>query len=65
MFSVVFLAGFIYPFFLLLRTEQPALVVIAFVVATSLGVAPMIAVQPVLCRAVRGRGPLQRVRRLA
>jgi len=45
-FSVVFLAAFIYPFFLLLRTEQPVLVVLALVVATSLGVAPMIAVQP-------------------
>jgi len=45
-FSVVFLAAFIYPFFLLLRTEQPVLVVLALVVATALGVAPMIAVQP-------------------
>jgi len=45
-FSVVFLAAFIYPFFLLLRTEQPVLVVVALVVATALGVAPMIAVQP-------------------
>ena len=45
-FSVVFLAAFIYPFFMLLRTEQPVLVVLALVVATALGVAPMIAVQP-------------------
>jgi MHS family shikimate/dehydroshikimate transporter-like MFS transporter len=45
-FSVVFLAAFIFPFFLLLRTEQPVLVVLALVVATAFGVAPMIAVQP-------------------
>jgi MFS transporter, MHS family, shikimate and dehydroshikimate transport protein len=45
-FSVVFLAAFIFPFFWLLRTEQPVLVVLALVVATALGVAPMIAVQP-------------------
>ncbi len=45
-FSVVFLALFIVPFFLLLRTEQPVLVVLALIVATAFGVAPMIAVQP-------------------
>ncbi len=45
-FSVVFLAAFIFPFFLLLRTGEPVLVVLALVVATSLGVAPMIAMQP-------------------
>jgi MHS family shikimate/dehydroshikimate transporter-like MFS transporter len=45
-FSVLFLAAFIFPFFLLLRTEQPVLVVLALVVATAFGVAPMIAVQP-------------------
>jgi MFS transporter, MHS family, shikimate and dehydroshikimate transport protein len=45
-FSVLFLAAFIFPFFWLLRTEQPVLVVLALVVATAFGVAPMIAVQP-------------------
>ncbi|HWN28606.1 MAG TPA: MFS transporter [Actinomycetospora sp.] len=45
-FSVVFLAAFIYPFFLLLETREPFLVVLALVVATAFGVAPMIAVQP-------------------
>jgi MHS family shikimate/dehydroshikimate transporter-like MFS transporter len=45
-FSVVFTAAFIVPFFLLLRTEQPVLVVLALVIATAVGVAPMIAVQP-------------------
>jgi MFS transporter, MHS family, shikimate and dehydroshikimate transport protein len=45
-FSVVFLAAFIYPFFLLLETREPLLVVLALVVATAFGVAPMIAVQP-------------------
>jgi len=43
---VVFLSSYIYTFFLLLRTEQPVLVVLALVVATAFGVAPMIAVQP-------------------
>jgi MHS family shikimate/dehydroshikimate transporter-like MFS transporter len=45
-FSVLFTAAFIVPFFLLLRTEQPVLVVLALVIATAAGVAPMIAVQP-------------------
>jgi len=43
---VVFTAAFAFPYFLLLRTEQPVLVVLALVVATAFGVAPMIAVQP-------------------
>ena len=45
-FSVVFLAVSIFPFFLLLETRQPVLVVLSLMVATALGVAPMIAVQP-------------------
>ncbi|WP_433282322.1 MFS transporter [Pseudonocardia xinjiangensis] len=45
-FSVVFTAAFAFPYFLLLRTEEPVLVVLAFVVATAFGLAPMIAVQP-------------------
>ncbi|OLT11406.1 MFS transporter [Pseudonocardia sp. CNS-139] len=45
-FSVVFLAAFIYPFFLLLQTREPVLVVVALVVVTAFGWAPMIAVQP-------------------
>jgi MHS family shikimate/dehydroshikimate transporter-like MFS transporter len=45
-FSMVFTAAFIYPFFLLLETGQPVLVVLAFVIATALGWAPVIAVQP-------------------
>ncbi|QYN32740.1 MHS family MFS transporter [Pseudonocardia sp. DSM 110487] len=46
LFSMVFTAVFIWPFFLLLQTEQPVLVVIALVIATALGWAPVIAVQP-------------------
>jgi MHS family shikimate/dehydroshikimate transporter-like MFS transporter len=46
LFSMVFTAVFIWPFFLLLQTEQPVLVVLALVVATALGWAPVIAVQP-------------------
>jgi MFS transporter, MHS family, shikimate and dehydroshikimate transport protein len=45
-FSMVFTAVFIWPFFLLLQTEQPVLVVLALVIATTLGWAPVIAVQP-------------------
>jgi MHS family shikimate/dehydroshikimate transporter-like MFS transporter len=43
---MVFTAAFIFPFFLLLQTEQPVLVVLALVIATALGWAPVIAVQP-------------------
>jgi MHS family shikimate/dehydroshikimate transporter-like MFS transporter len=46
LFSMVFTAVFIFPFFLLLQTGQPVLVVLALVVATALGWAPVIAVQP-------------------
>jgi MHS family shikimate/dehydroshikimate transporter-like MFS transporter len=45
-FSMVFTAVFIFPFFLLLGTEQPVLVVLALVIATAFGWAPVIAVQP-------------------
>jgi MHS family shikimate/dehydroshikimate transporter-like MFS transporter len=45
-FSMVFTAVFIWPFFLLLETEQPVLVVLALVIATAFGWAPVIAVQP-------------------
>ncbi|QFU90468.1 MFS transporter [Amycolatopsis sp. YIM 10] len=46
LFSVVFTAAFAFPFFLLLDTREPALVWLALLVATTLGFAPMIAVQP-------------------
>ena len=46
LFSVVFTAAFAFPFFLLLDTREPALIWVALVVATTLGFAPMIAVQP-------------------
>jgi MFS transporter, MHS family, shikimate and dehydroshikimate transport protein len=46
LFSMVFTAVFIFPFFLLLETQQPVLVVLALVVATAFGWAPVIAVQP-------------------
>jgi MFS transporter, MHS family, shikimate and dehydroshikimate transport protein len=46
LFSMVFTAVFIWPFFLLLETGQPVLVVLALVIATALGWAPVIAVQP-------------------
>ncbi|HLU59554.1 MAG TPA: MFS transporter [Pseudonocardia sp.] len=46
LFSMIFTAVFIWPFFLLLETQQPVLVVLALVIATALGWAPVIAVQP-------------------
>lgn len=46
LFSVVFTAAFAFPFFLLLDTREPVLIWVALVVATALGFAPMIAVQP-------------------
>ncbi|CAM3543594.1 MFS transporter [Kibdelosporangium persicum] len=46
LFSVVFTAAFAFPFFLLLDTREPVLIWIALVLATTLGFAPMIAVQP-------------------
>jgi MHS family shikimate/dehydroshikimate transporter-like MFS transporter len=46
LFSMVFTAAFIYPFFLMLQTGDPVLVVLALVIATAFGWAPVIAVQP-------------------
>ena len=46
LFSVVFTAAFAFPFFMLLDTEQPVLIWSAMIIATGLGFAPMIAVQP-------------------
>jgi MHS family shikimate/dehydroshikimate transporter-like MFS transporter len=46
LFSMVFTAVWMFPFFLLVGTEQPVLVVLALVIATALGWAPVIAVQP-------------------
>jgi MFS transporter, MHS family, shikimate and dehydroshikimate transport protein len=46
LFSMAFTAIFMIPFFLLVGTEQPVLVVLALVIATALGWAPVIAVQP-------------------
>jgi metabolite-proton symporter len=45
-FSVLFTAAFAFPYFLLLNTGEPVLVWLGMVVATALGLAPMIAVQP-------------------
>lgn len=45
-FSVVFTAAFAFPFWLLVNTGTPALIWLALIIATSLGWAPMIAVQP-------------------
>ncbi|MCT2587902.1 MFS transporter [Actinophytocola gossypii] len=46
LFSVVFTAAWAFPFFLLLDTREPVLIWLALVVATTIGFAPMIAVQP-------------------
>lgn len=46
LFSVVFTAAWAFPFFLLLDTREPLLIWVALIIATSLGFAPMIAVQP-------------------
>jgi MFS family permease len=46
LFSVVFTAAWAFPFFLLLETREPVLIWLALVVATTIGFAPMIAVQP-------------------
>lgn len=45
-FSVVFTALYAFPFWLLLETAEPVLIWLALIVGTTLGVAPMIAVQP-------------------
>jgi len=46
LFSVVFTAAWAFPFFALLDTREPVLIWVALIVATSVGFAPMIAVQP-------------------
>lgn len=46
LFSVVFTAVWAFPFFLLLDTRVPVLIWLALIVATAIGFAPMIAVQP-------------------
>ncbi|MPZ84433.1 MAG: MFS transporter [Actinophytocola sp.] len=46
LFSVVFTAVWAFPFFLLLDTREPVLIWVALIIATTLGFAPMIAVQP-------------------
>lgn len=46
LFSVIFTAAFAFPFWMLMETGQPMLIWVALVIATTLGVAPMIAVQP-------------------
>jgi len=45
-FSVLFTAAFAFPFWLLVHTGTPALIWLALILVTSLGWAPMIAVQP-------------------
>ncbi|HEX2130361.1 MAG TPA: MFS transporter [Actinophytocola sp.] len=46
LFSVVFTAAWAFPFFLLLDTREPVLIWLALIIATTIGFAPMIAVQP-------------------
>lgn len=46
LFSVVFTAAWAFPFFLLLDTREPILIWLALIIATTIGFAPMIAVQP-------------------
>jgi MFS transporter, MHS family, shikimate and dehydroshikimate transport protein len=46
LFSVVFTAVWAFPFFLLMDTGEPVLIWLALIVATTIGFAPMIAVQP-------------------
>jgi MHS family shikimate/dehydroshikimate transporter-like MFS transporter len=45
-FSVIFTAAFAFPFWLLVNTGEPVLYWLALLIATTVGVAPMIAVQP-------------------
>ncbi|NGN66749.1 MHS family MFS transporter [Streptomyces sp. A7024] len=46
LFSVIFTGLFAFPLFLLMETEQPVVIYGALILATGLGLAPMIAVQP-------------------
>jgi MFS transporter, MHS family, shikimate and dehydroshikimate transport protein len=55
-FSVLFTAAFAFPFFLLLETNQPVLIWLALVLATALGFAPMVAVQPIFYAELFGAG---------
>ncbi len=45
-FSVVFTAAFAFPFWALMKTGEPLVVWVALLIAMTLGIAPMIAVQP-------------------
>ncbi|MEJ3745044.1 MFS transporter [Actinomycetes bacterium KLBMP 9797] len=56
LFSVVFTALFAFPLFLLVDTGHPAVIWLALIVATALGFAPMIAVQPVFYAELFGAG---------
>ena len=56
LFSVVFTAAFAFPFFLLLNTGEPVLIWLALILATALGFAPMVAVQPVFYAELFGAG---------
>ncbi|GAA1753720.1 MFS transporter [Streptomonospora arabica] len=55
-FSVLFTAAFAYPFFLMLNTGEPVVIWSALLIATTLGVAPMIAVQPAFYAELFGAG---------
>ncbi|QBI56359.1 MFS transporter [Streptomonospora litoralis] len=55
-FSVLFTAAFAYPFFLMLNTGEPLVIWLALLIATTLGVAPMIAVQPAFYAELFGAG---------
>ncbi|PRX96152.1 MFS transporter [Allonocardiopsis opalescens] len=56
LFSVVFTGLFAFPFFMLLDTGNPVVIWLALVIATSIGLAPMIAVQPVFYAELFGAG---------
>jgi MHS family shikimate/dehydroshikimate transporter-like MFS transporter len=55
-FSVLFTAAFAFPLFLVVGTGQPVLIWLALIVATALGFAPMIAVQPIFYAELFGAG---------
>ncbi|MCW6008179.1 MHS family MFS transporter [Micromonospora sp. CPCC 205371] len=55
-FSVLFTAAFAFPLFLLVDTGQPVVIWLALIVATALGFAPMIAVQPIFYAELFGAG---------
>lgn len=64
-FSVVFTAAFAFAYFLLLNTGVPVLIWLALLVATTLGWAPMIAVQGAFYAELFGARPLHGVCSLA